>query len=268
MSGIHREAAAAALEHRSRTAETAPPHQRRAYNSAAALYDAERYESTEGKFFNEFEIEILDEWLRPRPGLKVLELPAGTGRVAVPLAQKGATVIGGDISENMLRVAMDKKHREGARSAHFAQVNGLSLPFADGTFDAVTSFKFFHLVPDHLKRAFIEEMARVTKVGGRIVIEFNSPYYGGVLAFYRYYFRKRKAGGMRQKCLFPDQVPHLFAGMEVRRRFGVKLPLAGAISKVVGRRLTARLNRLVGSIPGLRYVTYAVLIEAVKTDRR
>jgi len=174
MSATHGQpTAVAGHEHRSRTAETAPPHQRRAYNDAAAQYDAERYESTEGRFFNDFEIEILEEWLRPRPGLKVLELPAGTGRVAVPLAKRGATVIGGDISENMLRVAIDKKQREGASSAHFAQVNGLGLPFADETFDAVTSFKFFHLVPDHLKRTFIEEMARVTKVGGKVVIEFK-----------------------------------------------------------------------------------------------
>ena len=75
-----------AREHRTRTVTTAPPHQRRAYNNAAATYDAERYESTEGRYFNDLEIELLDEWLRPRPGVKILELPAGTGRVAVPLA--------------------------------------------------------------------------------------------------------------------------------------------------------------------------------------
>jgi ubiquinone/menaquinone biosynthesis C-methylase UbiE len=267
MSGTHGQPVAAdAREHRSRTATTAPPHQRRAYNDAAATYDAERYESTEGKYFNDLELAILEQWLQPRPGLKLLELPAGTGRVAVPLALKGATVVGGDISENMLRVAHDKKRTVGATHAHFAQVNGLGLPFADGTFDAVTSFKFFHLVPDELKPTFIAEMARVTKPGGKVVIEFNSPYYGGVLAFYRYYFRKAKAGGMRQKCLFPDQVPHLFAGLTVRRRFGIKLPLAGALSKVVGERAVTGLNRVIGNIPGVRYLAYAILIEAEKSN--
>ena len=170
--------------------------------------------------------------------------------------------------ENMLRAAMDKKRRDGVAHAHFAQLNGLGLPFADDTFDAVTSFKFFHLVPNETKRAFIEEMARVTKPGGKIVIEFNSPYYGGALAFYRYYFRKRKPGGMRQKCLFPDQVPTLFEGLNVRRRLGVKLPFAGALSRVLGRRAVAAVNRIVGSIPGVRYVAYAILIEAEKPARR
>ena len=242
-----------------------PEDRRRAYNSAAADYDAQRYESSEGRFFNDFEIEILREWLQPATGVRLLELPAGTGRIAIPLAAAGATVVGGDISENMLHVAAEKKRRENATRAHFAQVNGLGLPFADGTFDAVTSFKFFHLVPNELKGSFIREMARVTKVGGKVVIEFNSPFYGGVLAFYRYYFRKRTPGGMREKCVFPDQIPGLFAGLTIRRRLGVKLPFAGALSRVLGYRAVAGMNRVIGAIPGLRYVTYAILIEAEKT---
>jgi len=237
---------------------------RKAYNIAAADYDAMRYDAGEGRFFNQLEIEILRDWLQPAAGVKLLELPAGTGRLAIPLAATGATVVGGDISENMLRVAVDKKHRDGAKHAYFAQVNGLSLPFADNTFDAVTSFKFFHLVPNDLKGAFIREMSRVTKVGGKVVLEFNSPFYGGVLAFYRYYFRKRKPGGMRQKCLFPDQVPALFAGLTIRRRLGVKLPFAGALTRALGHRTVAAMDRAVGSIPGLRYVAYAILIEAEK----
>lgn len=241
-----------------------PEDRRRAYNVAAADYDETRYESAEGRFFNDIEVDILRDWLRPSAGVKILELPAGTGRLAVPLAATGATVVGGDISENMLRVAHEKKLREGVSHAHFAQVNGLALPFADNTFDAVTSFKFFHLVPNELKRSFIQEMARVTKAGGTVVIEFNSPYYGGALAFYRYYFRKAKPGAMRQKCLFPDQVAVLFEGLSVRRRLGVKLPFAGALARVVGYESVATLNRFVGAIPGIRYLAYAVLIEAVK----
>jgi hypothetical protein len=72
---------------------------------------------------------------------------------------------------------------------------------------------------------------------------------------------------MRQKCLFPDQVPVLFEGLTVRRRLGIKLPFAGALSRVLGHRTVAALNRFVGSIPGLRYLSYAILIEAEKTAR-
>jgi ubiquinone/menaquinone biosynthesis C-methylase UbiE len=240
---------------------------RGSYNSAAEEYDRSRYESAEGRFFNELEIDILRDWLKPRHGVRLLDLPAGTGRLSVPLSADGATVVGADISENMLRVARGKKLADGAAHAHFAQVDGLCLPFADETFDAVTSFKFFHLVPNEMKRGFVREMARVTKVGGRLVIEFNSPYYGGILAFYRYYFRKRTPGGMRQKCLFPDQIGALFEGLTVRRRLGIKLPFAGALARVIGQRPVGALNRAFGSIPGVRYFSYAILIEAEKTQR-
>src|SRR5687767_2902404 len=244
-----------------------PEGHRRAYNTAAADYDATRYESVEGRFFNDYEIEILREWLRPRPGVRLLELPVGTGRIAIPMAETGASVVGGDISENMLQIAAEKKRVGGTIHAHFAQMNGLGLPFADNTFDAVTSFKFFHLVPNDLKGAFIREMARVTKVGGKVVIEFNSPFYGGVLAFYRYYFRKRTPGAMREKCLFPDQVAALFDGLTIRRRLGVKLPFTGILSRVIGYRAMAAINHAIGSVPGLRYLTYVILIEAEKTHR-
>ena len=99
------------------------------------------------------------------------------------------------------------------------------------------------------------------------MIEFNSQFYGGVLAFYRYYFRKAKPGGMRQKCLFPDQVASMFEGLTVRRRIGVKLPFAGVLGRVVGGRAVASLDRLAGRLPGVRYLSYAILIEAEKPAR-
>ena len=44
------------------------------------------------------------EFLTPRlpPGARVLDVPCGTGRIAVPLAERGFTVAGLDISEAVL----------------------------------------------------------------------------------------------------------------------------------------------------------------------
>jgi hypothetical protein len=69
---------------------------------------------------------------------------------------------------------------------------------------------------------------------------------------------------MRKKCLFPDQVKPLFEGLEVTRRIGVKLPMSAAIANVLGRKRTDRLNLWIGNLPGLRYLTYALIIEARK----
>jgi SAM-dependent methyltransferase len=172
-------------------------------------------------------------------------------------------VVGADISAKMLGVAASKVP-EGRGSVHFAQGSARQLPFEDDTFDAIVSFKFFHLIQNDQKPIFIRELTRVLKPGAPLVIEFNSPFYGVGLAAFRYYFRKRRPGGMRMKCLFPDQVSTLFAGLDVTRKQGVKLPLSGALARLVGERPAAALNRWFGRLPAARYLTYAIIVEARK----
>jgi hypothetical protein len=105
----------------------------------------------------------------------------------------------------------------------------------------------------------------VLKPGCPLIVEFNSPFYGGVLAAFRYYAgTKKHLGGMRKKCLFPDQVSGLFRGLRIARRCGVKLPCAGAVAGVLGTRLTEAINLWFGRVPGLRYLSYAIIIEARK----
>jgi ubiquinone/menaquinone biosynthesis C-methylase UbiE len=239
---------------------------RRSYDAESARYDSRRYESSEGQYFNDLEISVLRSWLPLERGRRILDLPAGTGRLSVPLSEQGALVVGGDVSEGMLRANVAKARQLGTRATP-VQASGTTLPFADDTFDAVVSFKFFHLIPNDTKLSFTREMARVLKPGGMLVAEFNSPYYGGVLAFLRYYFKKRHPGGMRMKCLFPDQVHDLFPGLTVTRTLGVKLPFTGILQPVIGRRATDAFNLWFGRIPGLKYFTYAIMVEARKPLR-
>ena len=53
---------------------------RESYDKEAAQYDALRYESTEGRFFSDLELKILESWMPLGPGKKILDMPAGTGR--------------------------------------------------------------------------------------------------------------------------------------------------------------------------------------------
>ena len=237
---------------------------RTTYDRDAARYDRERYEAFEGRFFHELETTVLRNWLGPRPGLKILDVPAGTGRLSVELAKAGVTVIGADISAPMLHVAVSKRESNSDGHAYFLQGSGSQLPFADNTFDAVISFKFFHLIPNESKRAFIQDMARVLKPGCPLVVEFNSPYYGGVLALLRYYLRKKQPGGMRMKCIFPDQIPPLFEGLEVKRTLGVKLPFSGTLAALLGRERAASWNLAFGRMWGAKYFAYAIIVEARK----
>jgi SAM-dependent methyltransferase len=240
------------------------PGLRASYDREALCYDERRYHSAEGRLFSDLELTVLRSWLALTPESRVLDVPAGTGRLTFALAGTGARVVGADISANMLRMAASKRSANDGERVCFTQSSGVQLPFPDNTFDAVVSFKFFHLIPNDRKPLFIREMIRVLKPGKTIVVEFNSPFYGGILAALRYYLRKKHPGGMRMKCIFPDQVPVLFSGVEVERTYGVKLPLSGALSALVGRPAIDALNFWFGRLPVAKYLAYAIMIEARK----
>jgi demethylmenaquinone methyltransferase/2-methoxy-6-polyprenyl-1,4-benzoquinol methylase len=69
------------------------------------------------------------------PEGRVLDLATGTGDVA--LAVRGRPVVGGDFCLDMLALAEQKARRK-RRAVSWAAADALSLPFADGSFAAVT----------------------------------------------------------------------------------------------------------------------------------
>lgn len=105
----------------------------------------------------------------PRPGESVLDLAAGTGVSSLAHAQAGARVFPTDLSLGMLRVGK-QRHPQ----LPFVAGDALSLPFADDSFDAVTISYGLRNV-EHTIEA-LRELRRVTKSGGRIVVnEFSTP---------------------------------------------------------------------------------------------
>ncbi len=107
------------------------------------------------------------EALHLTPGDVVLDLAAGTATSTVALAKTGARVIGCDFSLGMLREGR-------GRGVDLVAGDALRLPFADDSFDAVTiSFGLRNVADTALA---LEEMRRVTKPGGRLVVcEFSHP---------------------------------------------------------------------------------------------
>lgn len=95
-------------------------------------------------------------------GTTLLDLGCGTGKSARLLADRGWTVTGSDLSEKFL----DRTLETGTLKLNAA--DAMALPFADAEFDAVTSYCFIEHVPDVGK--VLDEMVRVTKPGGRILI--------------------------------------------------------------------------------------------------
>lgn len=107
--------------------------------------------------------------IAPRPGMKILDIAAGTGSSSRPLADAGADVIPADFSQGMLNAGM-KRHPD----LPFTLADALNLPFKADEFD-VTTISFGLRNTNDVNKA-LQEALRVTKPGGRlVVVEFSHP---------------------------------------------------------------------------------------------
>jgi demethylmenaquinone methyltransferase/2-methoxy-6-polyprenyl-1,4-benzoquinol methylase len=120
-----------------------------------------------------------------RPGQRVLDLAAGTATSSAVLARGGADVVGCDFSLGMLQVG----RRAGHEGVDLVAGDALALPFADGSFDAVTISFGLRNTAD-VDRT-LEEMLRVTRPGGRLVVcEFSHPTWAPFRTLYVEYLMK------------------------------------------------------------------------------
>lgn len=116
-----------------------------------------------------------------RPGIRVLDLAAGTGTSSMEYAADGAEVVACDFSTGMVAEGK-RRHPE----IEFVAGDAMALPFADASFDVVTISYGLRNVQDTV--AALREMARVTKPGGRVVIaEFSTPTWAPFRALYQFY---------------------------------------------------------------------------------
>lgn len=89
----------------------------------------------------------------------ILDAGTGTGRISIPLLQRGVALVGLDLSRPMLR-----KLREKATSAPLAQADASLLPFSAGQFSAVLTVHVMHLVGPWQQA--LNEFSRVLRSGG------------------------------------------------------------------------------------------------------
>jgi len=141
-----------------------------------------------------------------RPEARILDLCCGTGDLAFALDRlrsstlragtlhgtKGTIysvpIVGSDFVEPMLTRAREKAIAS-RRTTAFATADALNLPYANATFDLVTTAFGFRNLANYGDG--LREIARILKPGGALgILEFSEPRSGPLAGPLRFYFRE------------------------------------------------------------------------------
>jgi ubiquinone/menaquinone biosynthesis C-methylase UbiE len=165
--------------------------------------------------------------------LRLLDIACGTGRTLHQMARTHPQMRlhGVDLSPAYVRMA--RRRLADVDELTLAVENAESLPWADATFDIVTSVYLFHELPRNARRNVVREMLRVVRPGGLVVIEdsaqlSDSPQLAGALRnfprefhepFYEDYLEDDLAALLDDVGLHvASSDPHLVAKVVVARR--------------------------------------------------
>ncbi len=140
-----------------------------AYDSIARLYDPWSRSVTEDVAF------YVDE--AKRAGSPVVELGVGTGRIAVPTAAAGISVIGVDSSAGMLEVCREAAELAGVSELLDLRLGDVTQPPVDERVRLVTCpFRsFLHLLDDEQRLRALLAVHELLVPGGRFVFDVFAP---------------------------------------------------------------------------------------------
>lgn len=107
-------------------------------------------------------------------GSKVLDMACGTGAQSIAFAKKGFSVVGVDLSPDMLARAKDKIRDE--YDVNFICGDASKIDYPDSYFD-LSSISFgLHDMPEEIGLAILREMKRITQQNGKIIIvDWHTP---------------------------------------------------------------------------------------------
>jgi ubiquinone/menaquinone biosynthesis C-methylase UbiE len=99
------------------------------------------------------------------PGLRVLDVAAGSGATSIPAAAAGASVVASDLTPELLAAGRARAESLGL-SLEWVEADAEALPFDDASFDVVLSSFGAIFAPRH--QVVADELLRVCRPGGTI----------------------------------------------------------------------------------------------------
>jgi SAM-dependent methyltransferase len=124
------------------------------------------------------EVEVITRLLELEPGMEVLDLACGHGRIANRLAERGCRVVGLDSSPGFLelarRDAISLAEREGTEPPEYVLGDMRHLPWHHRFDRVVNWFTAYGYFDDEENRTVLRQMHNALKPGGQLLIELNN----------------------------------------------------------------------------------------------
>lgn len=124
--------------------------------------------STAATITNKGALQMIVRAARPGPEDRMLDIACGGGLVVCAFAPHVKHAAGFDMTPAMLDQARQLAAEKGLANVEFRQGDATALPYADASFDIVTTRFSFHHFPSPL--AVLREMVRVSAPGGRVLV--------------------------------------------------------------------------------------------------
>ncbi len=198
------------------------------FDSIAPVYDATR--TFDEASFNAA-LDYIAERYPPAKFPNLFEPGIGTGRIAIPLAERGYRVTGADISAEMLQILAAKlARRDPPLPVSFIQHDITALPFPDASFELSVAVHIFHLIRPWQKA--MAEVLRVLKPGAPLILIFTGT--GAEVPHVKERYRALCAEygcqvrhiGMQSEKDLPDYLPQIGRRIEwVRGRWKWQQPV-------------------------------------------
>ena len=134
-------------------------------------------------------------------GSRLLDVACGSGELVLIAARNGVEATGIEIAENLVERARERARVEGL-SAQFHEADAEDLPFADATFDVVTSIAGVMFAPRPELAA--SELLRVCRRGGMIAMANWTPQ-GFIGRLFKILSNFIAPAGMREPVLWGDE---------------------------------------------------------------